>query len=496
MEVGQLFFSLGFKSSGTSAAEKFESVTSNLAETSTELLSIFERIGFTLEKVALKMQAVTQEELDLFKQNQKVSDSVVQLGENFKEFAKDQDKAAQKNKETRSLYKVFTDALDGSVGKINRVRLQLVGVATAMTMLTKKSSDYAASLVRFNQLTGLSTQQLQMLQRQAAGAGLDAEEVTGVLQELQEASVNIALGKGGNDAYQLLGLKPGLDPFQQLGQLQRAMNNMSAPFFTKLAKEAGLSESFIGFMRDMKNLPPPEKNMILSEDEIGELKSFNIAFNKAIDGFKVGLQKVGALILPITKQIVYMVDRWGWALRSLIDKFNQIGDSAKTFMKIIGLVAASVAAAFFPITAIITGLILLVDDFITYMQGGDSLIGRFIKYFESGFESIKKVVTDVLEYIDQKVKSFKWLGDIASFVNKLNPYAAAFSGAAPGQDASKTSATLPFMEKYQNMQQSVTNNVEITVEGANSPEETAAAIKKILDSQNSNGYFQNGNTGR
>jgi hypothetical protein len=46
------------------------------------------------------------------------------------------------------------------------------------------------------------------------------------------------------------------------------------------------------------------------------------------------------------------------------------------------------------------------------------------------------------------------------------------------------------------MQQSVTNNVEITVEGANSPEETAAAIKKILDSQNSNGYFQNGNTGR
>jgi uncharacterized protein YukE len=497
MEVGQLFFSLGFKSSGTAAAEKFESVTSTLAETSTELLGIFERINYTLERVALKMQAVTQEELDLFKQNQKTSASVVQLGEDFKDFAQEQSKQAEQSKKGRSLYSMFVDKLDGSIGKMNRVKVQIAGIATAMTMLTKKSSDYAASLVRFNQLTGLSTQQLQMLQNQAAGAGLDADEVAGALKELQEASVNVALGRGGNDAWQLLGLRPGLDPFAQIEQLKKAMNNMSAPFFTKLAKEAGLSESFIGFMRDMKNLPPADKNMILSEDEIGELKAFNIQFNKAINSFQVGLKRVGAMILPITKQLVYLVDRWGWGLRAISDQFNHLSDGVKSFLGIVTYVAAAFALSFSPITLTLTAIILLIDDFLTYMQGGDSVIGRFLKYFEVGFQAIKKIVSDVLEYIDEKVKSYKWIGNIAAFINKLNPNAAIFNGAgAQGQEASKKEAVMPFMEKYQNMQQNVTNNIEITIDGANTPEETAQAIKKMLDSQNSNGYFQNGNTGR
>jgi hypothetical protein len=495
MEVGQLFFSLGFKSTGTASAEQFESVTAQLAETSTKLIHIFEQIGNTLEKVAIKMNATTKEEIELFKANQKADQSIVKLGESLSELEQEQQKQAAASKKGRSLYQMFVQGLDDSVGKMNRIRIQIVGVATAMTILSKKSSEYAASLVRFNQLTGLNTQALQRLQRQAAASGLEADEVSGALQELQETSVNIAMGKGGSDAWQLLGIKPGLDPFQQLEQLKKAMGNMSTPFFTKLAKEAGLSESFIGFLRDMKDLPAPEENLILSEDEIAELKSFNIAMNKALDGFQVALKKVGALLLPITKQIIYMVDRWGWAIRSLIDGFNKLGSGVKSVMKIIGVVALGIAAYFFPITAALTAIILLVDDFITFMQGGDSIIGRVINYLTGGFELVKKVVGDVFDFIDEKITKFGFLKDIGEFFQKLNPFALKMFGES--DKGGSDSKFVPYGQNFaQGGAQTVNNNITISVPGVSDPEAFAKQVSDALKRQNTDGYFQNGNTGR
>ena len=495
MEVGQLFFSLGFKSTGTAEAQNFETVTAQLAETSTKLLQVFEQIGHTLEKVAVKMNATTQEEIELFKASQKADQSIVKLGESLSELQKEQQKQAESSQRGRSMYQMFIQKLDDSVGKMNRVRIQIVGIATAMTLLTKKSSEYAASLVRFNQLTGLNTQALQRLQRQAAASGLEADEVSGVLQELQETSVNIAMGRGGTDAWQLLGIKPGLDPFQQLEQLKKAMGNMSVPFFTKLAKEAGLSESFIGFLRDLKDIGPPEQNLILSEDEISELKSFNMAMNKALDGFQIALKKVGALLIPITKQIIYMVDRWGWAIRSLVDGFNKLGTGVKSVMKIIGTVALGIAAYFFPITAALTAIILLVDDFITFMQGGDSLMGRFFKAIPAIIDGIKAYIGSFIDWVTEKFEKFSAMKVLTDAIKAINPYAKFFMGDSEGEK--EKSQFVPYGQNFaQGGAQTVNNNITISVPGVTDPEAFAKQVGDALKRQNTDGYFQNGNTGR
>lgn len=499
MEVGQLFFSLGFKSQGTAAAEKFESVTSTLAETSTELLNIFERINNTLEKVALKMQAVTQEELDLFKQNQKTSASMKKLGEDFQDFAKEQKKQGQESKRGAGLYQMFVDKLDGSIGKINRVRLQVMGVAASMVYLTKRSSDYAASLTKFTNLTGLSAQQLQVFQRQAALSGIGADEVTGAVQELQQAAVDIQLGKGNTSTWSLLGIKPGVDPFQQIESIKKAMANMSAPLYTNLARSAGLSDELISFLREIKDIPPPDKNMILSEDEIKELKEFNIMFNKALEGFKVALMKIGQLIIPITRPLVQAFDRLGWALRNLSDYMNRWGIATKMIFTAIGVAVSALLMKLWPMQAAFVVILLILDDFITWMQGGDSVIGRVMGFMTKAIEFAKETIDSFFGWLRDKLMNITDIPGIKQLVGlltTLSPFASPFKE----QEAAKTgtSAFVPYGAEMGGPAgaQTVNNNIQISVPGVTDPEAFAKQLSDALKRQNTDGYFQNGASGR
>lgn len=499
MEVGQLFFSLGFKSEGTAAAEKFETVTSTLAQTSTELLNIFERINNTLEKVAMKMGAVTQEELDLFKQNQKTSASMQQLGEEFKEFAEEQSKQGNQSKKSAGLYQMFVDKLDGSIGKLNRVKVQVMAVASSMVYLTKRSSDYAASLTRFTNLTGLSAQKLQVFQRQAALSGIGAEEVTSAVQELQQAAVDIQLGKGNTSTWSLLGIKPGVDPFQQIESIKKAMGNMSAPLYTNLARSAGLSDELISFLREIKDIPPPDKNMILSEDEISELKAFNIMFNKALEGFKVGLIKIGQLLIPVTRPLVQAFDRLGWAMRNLSDWMNKWGTATKAIFTFIGVALSVLMVKLWPVQAAFVAILILLDDFITFMQGGDSLIGRFFKLIPTILEAIKVQIGSFIDWVSEKFKNFSAMKTLIEMVKAINPLLGGlggyiydkFSGGAPGGTPMAPSAAM-----NQNNAQTVTNNIQITVPGSTDPEAFAKQLGDALKRQNTDGYFQNGASGR
>lgn len=497
MEVGKLFFSLGFKSEGTSAAEKFESVTATLAETSTELLQIFERINNTLEKIAIKMQATTQEELELFKQNQKTSESMQQLGEDFQDFAEAQHKQGEASKRGRGLYQMFIDKLDGSVGKLNRVKIQVIGIATSMAILTKKSSDYAASLTRFTNLTGLSSQKLQVFQRQAALSGIGAEEVTNAVQELQQAAVDIQLGKGNTSTWSLLGIKPGVDPFQQIESIKRAMGKMSAPLYTNLARSAGLSDDLISFLREIKDIPPPDENMILSEEEIQELKEFNVLFLKAIEGFKVGLMKIGQLLIPVTRPLLQAFDRLGWAMRNISNWMNKWGESTKKIFTLIGIALSILLVKMFPLQAAFVAILLVLDDFITFMQGGDSLIGRFFKAIPTIIEAIKVQIGSFIDWVSEKFKNFSAMKALIEMVKAINPLAGGIGGFIYDKlSGGGGSPVAPAGATNQTNAQTINNNIQITVPGSTDPEAFAKQLNDALKRQNTDGYFQNGATGR
>ena len=70
-------------------------------------------------------------------------------------------------------------------------------------------------------------------------------------------------------------------------------------------------------------------------------------------------------------------------------------DTVKPMLIAVGLAFAAMAAAAFPVTAAILAISFAVDDLLTYLEGGDSKIGDFVKSFEE-MKSIGDIVDHAL----------------------------------------------------------------------------------------------------
>jgi len=475
MQLGSLFFSVGFKSTGTEAARQMTAVSSQLADTSDRVVEIMEQLADTLQKIAIKIGAVTVEEIKQLEAQRALTKQTEQQSDGF-------DKLGDATERSHGLYRVMFDKLKDSVGTLNAVRLQILGVAAGMTYMAERSAQLGANLLRFTQLTGLSAQRLQGLQQQAESAGISADDVTEAIKTLQRTSVSISLGEGDGKAFQLLGLAPGQDPFAMLQQLQHAAKTLPPSMFTKLAEDAGLSENVIGMLHDMKNLPPPDKNLIFSDEEIKNLKAFDIFFNTSVNKFEIAMKKLGASVSPFVTPLLTGLDRWAWAISRISNLITNASTGMKAFAVIMSSVAAAVFAAFFPLTALFTGLILLVDDFLAYMRGDESYIGDFLKLFSRFIESIGAQFAKLKEDF-KGFALFDVLKDIVKLMTMINP---ALLGANLAYSAitGPTAAPGAAGNTVQN------NNVQIQVDGSKSPTDTANEIKRHLQKQNANGFFQ------
>lgn len=475
MQIGSLFFSVGFKSTGTEAARQMTAVSNQLADTSDRVVEIMEQLADTLQKIALKMGAVTIQEIEQAKVQ-------TELNKKTQEYTENQEKAGNATTKNFGLYRMFFEKLRDSVGTLNAVRLQIIAVSAAMTYMAEKSAQLGANLLRFNQLTGLSAQKLQGLQQQAASAGVSADDVTEAIKTLQRTSVSISLGEGDGKAFQLLGLAPGQDPFAMLQTLERAARSMPPSLFTKLAEDAGLSENVIGMLHDIRQLPPPDQNLIFTDSEIKNLKSFDIFFNTSVNKFEIAMKKLGASVAPFVTPLLTGLDRWAWAISRISMLITNASTEMKAFAMLMSGVAVAVFAAFFPLTTLLTGLILLVDDFLAYMRGDESYIGDFLKLFGTFIDSIRLKFGQLKEDL-KNFAFFDFMKDLVKLMTMINP---AFLGA----NLAYSAITGPTGTAGAPGAMSQTNNVNIQVDGSKSPTDTANVIKQHLQQQNANGFFQ------
>lgn len=101
----------------------------------------------------------------------------------------------------------------------------------------------------------------------------------------------------------------------------------------------------------------------------------------------------------------------GWAIQLLASAGKAIGSVIEWINKlppairIVGAVALAVIAAIhskaFLITLIVGAILLLIDDLVTYLEGGDALFANFWKWGVSAFNRIKKVVNETVDAIKQ-----------------------------------------------------------------------------------------------
>lgn len=139
---------------------------------------------------------------------------------------------------------------------------------------------------------------------------------------------------------------------------------------------------------------------------IGDAGFFDVAKNKLgdlmdligqwqSDGTIERISDVLSTMLTRTADVIgTVVERIGRHVAFLMDNFERL----KPVIATIGLLFGLLFVAAFPLTSVFFGLLLAVDDFLTYLEGGESVIGNFITWLR-GLIPVTGEVGDALAWL-------------------------------------------------------------------------------------------------
>ena len=501
MQIGELFFALGFKTKGTSEAKAFEGSITGLNTNIDGLNATMDSMLIVVEKIAQKMRAMTKLQVD---ENRAVHTAVIEGKEEVKTT---KDVNTQKTK-FHGLLTTTHKKLSDMVGPMNAARLELMAFAGGLTYFVKKMSDAAVSLDKMNTLTGISTDTFQKLGDMAAQSGGSIDDLASTVRNFQQNSVNIKLGRGGDlGPWQFLGIDPHQDPLKILDQLSVKLKTMPTTLGTTLAKDLNLSDDMIYFLKNADNLKPPSEETLLTDKEIKRLKDFNFYFNRIWEQSKRIMQKVASFITPIANVIVYGAERIGLMINGMVMKFGPMLDKITGLREALILIGGFLFAVFFPMTAIFLGLALALEDVYSYFKGDDSLTGRMIDGFNNVNDVIQKSVNLIGFLIDGLLRItgiMPWLklaGVDDDFVaNMTNKTANAVelenkdeTWAGIGNKA--TNAGSNWINSFVGMMgpkgtTPTVNNVEFNIDGSKDPQAVGQEVLKAWKSLQSGAYFQ------
>ncbi len=132
--------------------------------------------------------------------------------------------------------------MDDAARSARRMTLGVNAINAAMLLMMDTAARAGQVLQNFAISTGLSTEELQMWQHTAAGAGISVDEVTKSISALQSQRAEFALGNPqAVGAWSLLGVSPLQDPFKVLQDLRVQIQKFpDAGIARKLLGDVGL----------------------------------------------------------------------------------------------------------------------------------------------------------------------------------------------------------------------------------------------------------------
>lgn len=132
---------------------------------------------------------------------------------------------------------------------------------------------------------------------------------------------------------------------------------------------------------------------------------------------------------------IQAVERWAKAIGKIGEAVGgRVGQVIADFLRLIsggdidlskwqGLaaVAGVLLAIFAPMTAVVAGVILALDDFFAYLTGGESYIGDFVNYVSSRFPEIGASVSAVVDAVKEVWSAF-FAGDMQGLLSSFGDY--------------------------------------------------------------------------
>lgn len=336
----------------------------------------------------------------------------------------------------------FNANLKASIGLLAGMGAAIQGSAGAMAAWFTSIIDGLDPLVQFHRETGLSVEGLQELGRVAELNGSSMEAVTSSIGEMtMRIGEFVSTGEGEMaDIAKRLGMSfkdsqgKVKDATQTFTELSDKMRGMSHAEKFSLLDKMGIDRSMV----QMLSLSREELDKSLKQARDWGVVTTAQAdaaaeFNNSLKDLRMGYSSVSTQLalsfLPMLKDIIDGMREWLHANADLIKNgLHHLGEiifsvagMIRRLLPLIGLATAGfviwkiaaiglrtvLSTIFSPvllITAAIVGILLVIDDLVVAMQGGQSVIADFFKDtwgidIVPGLLAIKDAVMVVVDYI-------------------------------------------------------------------------------------------------
>lgn len=411
-------FAIGFNSDGIKDFEK------NLKHTETELDNAEKKVK-TLENRLKELES--QENKD-----EKAIDSVkqalidaryqtVKFGDDLKKMQGQSEFQIVKLKQNfASLVK--TAGLLASVGLAVRQSLQFYEQAEQLDFLAQKSNIAVESLQRLGNAA-------QRYGGTTEGTASTVEQFTS--REYKEKALS-------------LGVRVSSDAEETFENIARRMERLKTDAQRlELAKNLGLDEGAArmlmqGVDKYREELKRADKYKLYTKEDIARMKDYR----QIQQDIRMNIQNTQGVI---ARMLLPVITAGAKIIRGISGFFTEHEGLIKIAGVFLGIAAAiggvvlavkglSAAFAFLlanPVvltiaawTAAITAIVVIVQDFITFLQGGESVIGNILKHFNVDIDAVRQnclnFFSNIGEWVQGAIDWFKSLGGkIAEFGNRL-----------------------------------------------------------------------------
>lgn len=341
----------------------------------------------------------------------------------------------------------FNANLKASIGLLAGMGAAIQGSAGAMAAWFTSIIDGLDPLVQFHRETGLSVEGLQELGRVAELNGSSMEAVTSSIGEMtMRIGEFVSTGEGEMaDIAKRLGMSfkdsqgKVKDATQTFTELSDKMRGMSHAEKFSLLDKMGIDRSMVQMLslsREQldKSLKQARDWGVVTTEQADAAAEFNNSLKDLRMGYSSVSTQVALSFLPMLKDIIDGMREWLHANADLIKNgLHHLGEIVfsvagmiRRLLPLIGLATAGfviwkiaaiglrtvLSTIFSPvllITAAIVGILLVIDDLVVAMQGGQSVIADFFKDtwgidIVPGLLAIKDAVMVVVDYIIEVFK--------------------------------------------------------------------------------------------
>lgn len=254
------------------------------------------------------------------------------------------------------LGELFVDLGVGGLGQtlkaLNSVSASFLLTKNAATQaikpivdMSRQGGNLVTALDKINAVTGITAEKLQGIRNWSKLNNVSFESLVGSIENVQQALMDIRLGKGLNKGFQLLGIEAWqLDPtkpLQALDLIQSKLKQVNEVTGATALRELGMNQdlayTFKQAGKPLSQAIDEAGLMELTEQEIERLRKQQEAWNKFdiqlensktklisnVDAVSTGLNYLSDNIEPLTKG---MVDGLNWYTKKIADFGKWIGN--------------------------------------------------------------------------------------------------------------------------------------------------------------------------